>query len=315
VYANGSVLGGVGGFSGATPTAYGNHYPRLFPLPPDLVHGGPVLLAIRVWAGPWTGTGGGGMHVAPVIGAQDAVTAQYRLQWLKIFEGYAVDAVPALLFFLMAVLVLCLRPFEPRDRTPLWLAAALTLSGIQRGNQPFFFWWQIETVQGFVYFILAFTASLSLGAWMIAWRGWLRLDGSAWFPKAVAVLTGLLILTQLLGRPWLFGGTFPPFVADTVHYLIMALRLAFLLVFGWTIYQAARLGREGWIALPAMLSIGVVLFAQELSLIHVPGIWFPFGVGLSLSECASVVFDLLLFALLVRRLHRLRGGVGVPQAA
>jgi hypothetical protein len=36
--------------------------------------------------------------------------------------------------------------------------------------------------------------------------------------------------------------------------------------------------------------------------VHVPGIWFPWGVGLSLSERASVVFDVPLFILLVRRL-------------
>ena len=61
--------------------------------------------------------------------------------------------VPALLFFLMAVMVLCLSPFDRTDSTDFWLAAALVLSGIQRGNQAFFFWWEIETIQDFVIFI------------------------------------------------------------------------------------------------------------------------------------------------------------------
>lgn len=46
----------------------------------------------------------------------------------------------------------------------------------------------------------------------------------------------------------------------------------------------------------------MVLFTSELSAIHIPGIWFPWGVGLSLSEIASVAFNVCLFALVIRRL-------------
>ena len=309
VYANGTLLGGVGDFSGAAPVAHSNHYPLLLELPPDIARGGAMTLAIRVWMGPWAvaAPGAGGIHIAPAIGGKDAIAAQYRVQWLKIFEGYAVDVVPALLFFLMALMALCLWPLDRMDRTYPWLAAALVLSGIQRGNQAFFFWWQIETVQGFVIFILAFAASLSLGAWMLAWRRWFKLDAPAWLPKAVAALTVLLILAQLLGRPWMFGVTLPHAAGLTLHYLITWTRLGFLLVFLFTLYQGIRQrGREGWLSLPAMLAIGAVLFAGELSQLHLPGIWFPYGVGLSLSEIMSVVFDVLLFALLLRRLWSVR---------
>ncbi|HEV2111578.1 MAG TPA: glycoside hydrolase [Gammaproteobacteria bacterium] len=304
MYANGQLLGGVGSFSTATPTAYGYHYPRFFPFPAGMASGGSLVIAIRVWAGPWVGgPDAGGIHVAPVIGEQEAVTAQYRLQWLKIFEGYAVDVVPALSFFLMAVMVLCLWPFERWDKTYLWLAAALILSGIQRGNQAFFFWWQIETVQDFVIIIAAAVTSLSLGAWMMAWRSWFRLDSPAWLPKAVAALTLILMLALLLGRPWLFHAAYPHPMAMGLHYLIMWTRLAFLLVFVQIAYGSIRRQeREGWYALPGMLVIGMVIFSQELSFIHVPGIWFPYGVGLSLSEIMSVVFNVLLFVLLLRRL-------------
>lgn len=261
-----------------------------------------MVIAIRVWAGPWTGATGG-IHVAPAIGGQEAIAAQYRLQWLKIFEGYVVDMVPALLFFLMAVLALCLLPFDRSDKTYLWLAAALTLSGIQRGNQAFFFWWEIETIQGFVICILVLTASLSLGAWMMAWRGWFKVDKPAWLPRALAVLTLILMLARLLGQPWMFHATFPHTVLTGVHYLFNGTRIAFLLALVLIVYQGIRRqGREGWYALPAVLAIGTVLFASELSAAGVPGIWFPWGVGVSLSEYASVVFDVLLAALLLRRL-------------
>lgn len=304
VYADGALLGGIGDFSGATPTAHGSHYPSYFELPPDVAQGGSVTIAIRVWAGPWVvGPDAGGIHVAPAIGIRDAIAAQYRLQWLTIFKGYAVDVVPALLFFLMAVLVLCLAPFERGDRGYLWLPAALVLSGMQRGNQAFFFWWQIETIQAFVLVILVLVSSLSLGAWMMAWRSWFKLDGPAWVTKLIAALTLLLMLAQFLGRPWVFGASFPHAVSLTLHYLIMWVRVGFLLTLVFTVYQGIRRsGREAWYALPAVLAIGTVLFASELSAVHVPGIWFPWGVGLSLSEIASVVFDVLLTGLLARRI-------------
>jgi hypothetical protein len=38
----------------------------------------------------------------------------------------------------------------------------------------------------------------------------------------------------------------------------------------------------------------------------VPGIWFPFGVGVSRTEYAYIVFDFLLLALLLHRLYSFR---------
>ena len=304
VYANGRLLGGVGDFSGTTPIAYGYHYPTFFTLPSPTAGSSAMVIAIRVWMGPW-GLGdpqGGGIHIAPAIGARSAISAQYHLQWLKIFAGYAVDAIPALLFFLAAIMVLCLRPFDRGGSTYPWLAAALTLSGIQRGNQPFFFWLQIETIRDFVILIIALTGSLSLGAWMMAWRAWFEVTRPGWLAQATAVLTLALAMTRLLAEPWIFGVEFPPFADVSVHYLITVLHLAFLLLFVLIACQGVRAGRGGWYALPAVLAIGAVLFSAELSALHVPGIWFPWGVGVSLSECASVVFVLLLFALLLRRL-------------
>lgn len=305
LYANGQLLGGVGDFATAEPTAYSYHYPRLFVLPGAVSNHRAITVAIRVWLGPWAGgaSGAGGIHIAPAIGGHAAVEAQYRLQWLKIFEGYVVDAVPALLFLLMAVMTLCLLPFDRTGRTYLWLAAALLLSGIQRGNQAFFFWLEIESIRDFVYFIVAFVGSVSLGAWMMAWRGWFKLDRPTWLPGVIAGLTCVLMLAQVLARPWLFHDAFPHAVGAVMLRVITYARLAFLLVFVFLIYRGIRLrGREGWYALPAMLAIGAVLFSAELATVHVPGIWFPWGVGLSLSECASVVFDVFLFALLLRRL-------------
>ncbi|HXE66707.1 MAG TPA: hypothetical protein VN630_06675 [Rhodanobacteraceae bacterium] len=305
VFVNGKLLGGVGDFSGPTPVAHGYHYPTFFALPGKAAHGGDVVIAIRTWMGPWAvnAPGAGGIHIAPAIGERGAIHALYHLQWLKIFEGYVVDAVPGLLFFLMALMALCVWPVDRTNRAYLWFAAALVLSGIQRGNQAFFFWLQIETIRDFVYFIIVLVGSLNFAAWTMAWRSWFKAYRPTWLPKAVIMLTVVLMVARLLALPWLFHATFPHAVIIGLLDLIKGVRLAFLLALAWIVCQGIRKqGREGWYAVPAVLAIGVVLFASELSALHVPGIWFPFGVGVSLSEYASVVFDVLLFALFLHRL-------------
>jgi hypothetical protein len=302
VYVDGTLLGGVGNFSGSLPKAYGNHYPTRFTLPSSLVSGGTMMLAIRVWSGPWA-VGAGGIHVAPAFGTQAAIDARYRLQWLTIFEGYVVDAIPALLFGLMALLALCLRPFAPSERAYPWLAVAMLLSGIQRGNQAFFFWWRIETIQEFVLVILVLVSSLSLAVWMMAWRSWFSLEKPVWFSRAICGLALFLILARFLSYLPALGTSLPHWLVLTAHHAVTWTRYAFIFTLGLIAYTGIRLrGREALFALPAILAIGTVLFASELSAVHVPGIWFPWGVGLSLSEIASVVFDVFLAALLLRRL-------------
>jgi hypothetical protein len=304
VYADGKLLGGVGDFTGATPAAYGSHYPKLFMLPPAQGNG-PTVIAFRVWMGPWElgDPTAGGIHIAPAIGEPQPIAARYHLQWLTIFEGYVGDAMVGVLFLLAAMMTLSLQPFDRGGRTYPWLAAALALSGIQRGNQAFFFWLQLETITVFVVFILALAGSLSLGAWLMAWRSWFQVTTPAWLPKAVAVLTLLLFAAQLLANPWLLHATLPQLAAAGVGYLITTVRLAFLLLLILIVAQGIRRsGRAGWYALPAVLAIATVLFSSELAAMHVPGIWYPWGIGVSLSEYASVVFVLLLFALLLRRL-------------
>lgn len=305
IYANGTLLGGVGDFSGATPDAYSYHYPRYFSLPPDIVRGGPMVLAVRVWAGPWVSglQGAGGVHIAPMIGVQGAIAAQYRLQWLKIFEGYAVDAVPGLLFVLMAVMVACLLPFDRAERAYPWMIGALLLSAVARGNQAFLFWLEVESYRDFVYMIVVLVRPMSLAAWIMAWRAWFKVERPAWLPQAVLVLTPLLMVCEVVHNPWLFASEYPRWLVPLAQHLITSVRLGFLVLLIVVVYRGVlQKGGEALYVIPALLVLGAILFPPELHAMHVPEIWFPWGVGLALSECASVVFDVFLSYVLMRRL-------------
>lgn len=307
VFLDGKLLGGIGDFSGPTPVVHTTQ-PRLFPLPPSLAspHGGHVL-AFRVWMG----TGGriapdaeaGGLHMAPVLGESDSIEARYHLQWLQTFLGYFHEVVEALVLLLAAVMTCCLIPFDRSNRsTYLWLSFAMVLLALQRGNLAFAYWAQYETPGEYEIFIFTLLGPLYLGAWTLGWYSWFRLPDPVWLPKAVALLTLLFIVARLLSTS-LFYGVFPGAVTTGLQYLIMCVRLLFLLLLALIVYKGIRAqGREAWFVLPAILAVSTGLFSAELSLLHMPGMWFPFGVGFSRTDLVFLVFGPLMFPALLRRL-------------
>jgi len=306
VFVNGRRLGEVGDFSGQTPAAYGIHRPTMFLLPQS--NEGSALLAFRVWAGPWTlrDPEAGGIHIAPVLGTENGAQARYQRQWLEAIYGYVVDAVEGLLFVVLAVMACGLIAFDRSNPAYRWLASALVLLGLARANQAVMFWWQFETMHGFELVTVVLLVPLSLGAWTLAWYAWFRLRRCAWIPAAAGVLTLLYMCLECLRRSW-FYGVFPGWFNASTRFGSMSVRVLFLLLMLFiAIRGLSQQRRERWFALPALLLISVGLFAQELSLLHVPGIWFPFGTGVSRTEYAYAAFDAALFALLLRRLYGLR---------
>ncbi len=87
----------------------------------------------------------------------------------------------------------------------------------------------------------------------------------------------------------------------------MCTRLLFvLLTLLITLRGMARKTGERWFVLPAILLVSIGLFARELSMLHIPGIWFPFGTGVSRTEYAYAAFDVALVVLMFRRVYELQ---------
>jgi len=308
LYADGRLLGGVGDFSGVTPTAYSMHRPALFLLPGS-VHGAvSLVLAVRVWLGPWArAPDAGGIHISPLLGTLAAVTDQYRLQWLTLFEGYVVDAVEGLLLLLLAVMALTVRPVDP-DPAYSWVAASAVLLAIHRGNQAVMFLGRFETVHEFELFIVVLAIPLYTGAWVLAWRAWLRLRSPPWVTGTVIGLTLAYMLSVFVCRSW-FRGVFPDPLFAAAPHVIAVIRWGLLLLYALTAFQGVRQqGRDGWYVLALMTVLAAGIFGGELHYFGTAGIWFPFGIGVSLSECAYAVFVPLMAALLLRRLWLHGGG-------
>jgi hypothetical protein len=76
-----------------------------------------------------------------------------------------------------------------------------------------------------------------------------------------------------------------------------------------------RRAHSDWIALFVMVLGGIGLFASELTRLGVPGIWFPYGVGVSRTEYAYFAFDIVLFIYLLKRLWQFAPSIRVQERA
>jgi hypothetical protein len=212
--------------------------------------------------------------------------------------------VPAIACVLIALMAWSLAPFDRADAAYRWLIAAILLTGAARANQPLWAWTHLESLHTFDLIRNVTLTPLMLGAWMMAWRAWFRLGRPAWLAACTAALTALYIGAQLLYRPW-YSARLPPPAAAGLHLLVVWVRLLFVALLALIAWLGIRRrGTEGWLALPAVLLSAAVVFPLELSALHVPGIWFPFGTGLSRTEVAIVALDAVLFAMLLHRLRR-----------
>jgi hypothetical protein len=307
IFFSGILLGGSGKFTGSTPTVY-SIQSKMFLLPQ--LHGvvsnsgGDLdVIAFRVWMGPWAiGPDGGGIHIAPALGETSCIRARYQLQWLETVKGYVVEIVEALLFLMLAAMACSLISFDRGNPAYLWLAAGLTLLAMVRANQAVLFWGQFETIHGFEVVTVVLLAPLALGAWTMAWHKWFAARELSWMPTVIYGLTALYMCSQFFGRSW-FYGVFPHWFGVTLHFVSVYSRLLFVLLMLLVIYRGVlQRERDKWLAVLCVILISIGLFAQELSNLHIQGIWFPYGTGVSRTQFAYAAFDLAMFVLLLRRL-------------
>jgi hypothetical protein len=143
---------------------------------------------------------------------------------------------------------------------------------------------------------------LGYAGWAMVWWLWFGLRRPAWLPRATAVLTVLLAVSNALGGDYFFTVVSHP-VSAAFHIVSLAVRLTFVAILLWIVYQGIRLrGVEGWLALPPVLLFGIARFTTELALLHILLYWFPFGVRVGLGDIAELLLAALLVLLLLRRL-------------
>jgi Stage II sporulation protein E (SpoIIE) len=311
LFDNGELLGSWGKFqTGATAPVVYFTQPAMFVLTQPATSGNlsrnpaMVTLAFRVWMGPVKLSHHpfvGGLHYAPVLGAASAVEMQTHLEWLELIRNHASSPIAASVFLLLAIVAGSLVLFDRSDPVYLWVAGPLLLIGI---NEVFFSlasWTQFVSFRMF-FFQNAIGFSLMFGAWGMAWWIWFKLRRPQWIPKAIAALTLLNMISELLGEHLLYG-MIPDPVGVIFHGVSLLARLLLLAIIVFIVGKGIReQGWEGWLVLPAVVLLAFAQFQGELISLHWHGTFSAFGIVFFYSEGANLLLSAVVALLLLRRL-------------
>ncbi len=306
-FANGTLVGSFGDFSASHPTVY-NSQPTLFRIPPSAqgtAADSTQVLAFRLWMEAstlYSTPDAGGFHVAPQLGQAGALSAIYQVHWLEMVREDGAGLIEDVIFLLLALLAFSLSIFDRSDKVYYWIAAVYTISTCYGSMTDIAEFSQSINLTTQILLKDALFNPLILAVWVMVWRVWFQLKRPIWLPKAVVLLTLLYMGSQFLGNE-IFFGLVPHSVAVKFHLLSVAVRLAFLALLVLVVVLGIRQkGRDGWIALPAVVMLGVGRFQIELGLLHVRYNWFPYGSQLSLGTAANLLLVITLVILLLRRM-------------
>ena len=302
LYVDGKLLGGPSVFSGTAPTVLGVR-PSVFPLPSSSSAGTQThLIAFRVWMDPIdAGDDNGGIHVAPTIGDANGINLLHQAQWLQTFKGYVVDAIEPIAFVLLALMVFSLIACRTNDYYH-WLAAALLLLALLRVNQVLFYWTDFLSLRCYDIATAVILKPLNLAAWTLAWRDWFRVNKYPWLRYVISVLTVGYMVFAFIGRPW-FAPEATHGLKVVADIIVEGVRLTYAALYLWVIglgvIRSAK--PSAYLAALSAILVGIGLFATELNALGIPGIWFPYGTGVSRGQYAYAAFIPLLFLLILMR--------------
>jgi hypothetical protein len=301
LFINGSLLGSAGDFSGAVPVLY-SIQPRMYPVPDSVRREKNITIAFRVWMSAATlgqVPGLGGIHIAPVLGEKNKVEIRYKAQWNETIKGYIVEVAEPVIFFLLAISMLFFYRRKKLTKQCKWFMLALFFLALARLNQAVISWWQIESVHDYVILRIVILSPLILGCWLMAWREWFELTRPKWLPVVIFIATAIYMASELLSLSWISGASvhFPyPAIADYTRFLFIAL-LAFI-----TIKGMIKEGSKELLTLVAIILVSIGLFSKEFSSLNIiPGIWFPYGVGVSRTQYVYAAFVIVMYVILLKR--------------
>lgn len=282
LYWNGKRLGGSGRL-GEPPRVVGTR-PMIFSLPADAA-GTQGVIAIRVFMQPGSASGSasGGIHVAPTLAPQPESRELYRVQWWRTVAGYIVEVVEPLAMAMVIVLALSPGPRSSHQSFIAFVCVALVLSAVKRLDNAIVSWTDLLSLPAYTWLNNVLWMPLSLTAWALAWNRWV-LPPSRAIDAVALVLAALGVAGGVMGA----GSATHVFRLGTLALLVLV---------------AARIARNGpmrGMALAVLLVIAVSQYTSELGSLGVPTIWFPFGIGVTLTQYVYGIAIPLLAVLIVR---------------
>jgi Stage II sporulation protein E (SpoIIE) len=303
LFADGSLLGSFGDFTGSHPRVYWTR-PVLFHLPePSSSSGGVRVLAFRVWMEPSTlaDAAGGGMRTAPVLGESGVVALRYREQLGVVTRSQLSRVVLAAVYGLLSMVAFSLIFFDRSDPVYLWIGLFFLVYAVYCGSVVIAVWTELLSSQWYLV-ILGAIGLLSAGLWAIVLWTWFGRTGFHRLPIVVTALTALGMLTHILGGE-IFYGLISHHAAKWFELLDQTVPFVFFALLVWITVQGIRLrGVEGWLVLPVVLLYGFRSIDFERIGLHVRDTWFPFGIALGLGMITNLLIAVVIALLLFRRL-------------
>ncbi len=316
LFANGTLVGSLGKF-GSHGSVLATYFaiPKIFLLPPapKPADGSAAAIrtltfAYRIWMGPIGMTSGispGGLHYAPLLVSTNSMDAQLRLdraEWilLNIYPCFSGAA-----FLLLAVLAFSLILFDRTDPVYIWVGIALMVTVLQDVATAVsnYTEWLPSTIFFFLYD--GVLNPLLIATWAMVWWVWFRLRRPSWMPRIIAAALLLNVITQWAAR-WYFAKYHPPVVWTPLQILNITVGASFVLLVVLILGLGIRYeGKEGWLAVPAVLALSFTLFPGAL--LEALGISFvlhPFGISFFLDYFAGLLLALAIGLLMLRRLRQ-----------
>nr|WP_231378349.1 glycoside hydrolase family 2 [Rhodanobacter sp. OR92] len=284
LYWNGQRLGGSGRL-GPEPRLVGTR-PLRFALPAGAA-GTSGVLTVRTYMLPRPGPSadGGGMHAAPILAPRPVGEALHRAQWQRTIAGYVVDAVEPAAMLALIALAFVVGPRSRRKGFLLFAGIALALTAARRLDNAIVSWTDLQDLRTYAWLAKVMWAP-TMTAWLLAWN--------RWHPPVWRSIDALAIA---LGAAGIVGA-----LAHLPTWASIS-RLGSLALFAVIVVRIVRGGPLRTLALVTLASVLAALFGGELlDPLGVPGIWFPFNIGVSRTQYIYAIGIPLLAVLIARTL-------------
>jgi hypothetical protein len=277
LYWNGQLLGGSGRL-GPAPRVVGTR-PLRFALPADAA-GTRGILAVRAYKLPGGGSADdGGMHSVPILAPRPISDALHRVQWKRTIAGYIVDVIEPIAMLAVIGLALGCRSRSSRKGFLIFASSALALMAARRLNNGIVAWTDLMDLRTYSW-LASWMWVPTVAFWTLAWNRW-RLRPSRIIDVSAVVLAVAGIVGAVTHAASVTSGS----------------RLGSIALFVVIGARVVRSGPMRILALVTLTSIMAGLFGGELlDPIGVPGIWFPFGIGVSRTQYVyAIAIPLLAF--------------------
>src|SRR5512143_2704602 len=291
LYWNGKLLGGSGRL-GPLPRIVGTR-PLRFALPDDAA-GTRGVLAVRTFMRHRSAPSadGGGMHSAPILAPRPISDALHRAQWQRTIAGYIVDVIEPIGMLALIGLVLGCQSRSSHRGFLVFASIALALMAARRLNNAIVAWTDLQDLATYAWLASVMWVP-AVAAWALAWNRWCLPPWRSVDVSAVVLAAAGIVAAVIHSASVTSGSRFGS--------------IALFVVIG------ARIVRSGPMRILALATLAMIvagLFGGELlDPIGVPGIWFPFGIGVSRTQYVYAIVIPLLALLIARTLHSKRPAI------